>query len=396
MQSNINKVDTVILGAGASGLMCAKHAAGSGHGIAVVDHSTVPARKVLVSGGGRCNYTNLNADNTHYISSNPRFSHSALARYTPEDALAFLDTHNIKYEVREAGRVFLKRRASEVVDALISDCEAAGVNIALNADIASVGHNAAGFTVKTSKGVFDAKRLVIALGGKSCKSTGATGFGYKLARQFGHEVTELRPGLVPFVFQNKNNPFKGLSGISFRGEVTVGRHSFTDEVLVTHQGLSGPAILQAASFWLKGGLIKLNFLPDVDAISWLMEHRSRKIEFKTLLASHLPNRLALALSESFGGSDPMNSYADKTLHQLAGKLSSMEIRPDDTDSFNHAEVTVGGVDTRGVSSKTMESRIIPGLYLIGEVLDVTGQLGGYNLHWAWASAHAAGKALSGA
>jgi len=393
MKTKSVKTDIIVLGAGASGLMCASLTAGGGQSVRVLDHGPRAARKVLASGGGRCNYTNMNADASHYISSNPRFPHSALARYTPEDALEFLDAHKIKYEVREAGRIFLTSSASKVADALVADCKKTGVKTILNAEIHSVGHDAEGFTVKTSKGEFAGSRMVIALGGKSWKGIGATGLGYQLARQFGHEITELRPGLVPFVLGDKGNPFKGLSGISFTGEITAGKRSFTDEMLVTHRGLSGPAVLQASSFWKDGGLVKLNLLPDVDALGWLTENRERKVELKTLLSERLPNRLAMAVAEHLGGSAPINSYADKTLRKLAGKLSAMELRPGGTEDFPNAEVTVGGVDTRGVSSKTMESTITPGLHMTGEVLDVTGELGGYNLHWAWASAHAAGAAL---
>ncbi len=414
MAANVEKVDVLILGAGASGLMCASLAAGSGQPpsgssqkITVLDHGPRAARKVLVSGGGRCNYTNLNADASHYISQNPRFARSALARFTPGDALEFLDAHKIRHEVRQHGRVFLKKSALQVADALVRDCQKSGVNIVLKAEILSVSHDADVFTVTTSKGAFACKRLVIAMGGKSWKGIGATGLGYQLARQFGHEVTPLRSGLVPMVL-GSNNPFKGLSGISFTGEVMVegmvdgktGRRSYADEVLVTHRGLSGPAVLQASSLWQDGGHMKLNFLPDVDALLWLTENQSRRTELKNLLAEHLPKRLAKRLAdrlaEHLGGSAPMNSYSGKTLCQIARTLNSMELRPQGTEGFAQAEVTVGGVDTRRISSKTMESLITPGLYITGEVLDVTGELGGYNLHWAWASAHAAGEALSGA
>ena len=400
MSTNTEKADIIILGAGASGLMCASLASSKGQTVTVLDSGPRPARKVLVSGGGKCNYTNLNADASHYISSNPSFTRSALARFSPDNALEFLDAHNIKYEVREQCRVFLIKSAAQVADALVNDCQKAGGKIVLKADIASVSQAGDGFTVKTSKGEFQSKQLVIATGGKSWKGIGATGLGYQLARQFGHEVTELRPGLVPMVLGASGNPFKGLSGISFTCEVTEVKsgRAFTDEVLITHRGISGPAVLQASSHFQNGGLLKLNILPGEDTedvLGWLTENRSRKTELKNLLAERLPKRLAYALSENSGGSAPMNSYADKTLSHIAGMLNSMELRPSATEGFPNAEVTVGGVDTRRVSSKTMESLITPGLYITGEVLDVTGELGGYNLHWAWASAHAAGIALSG-
>lgn len=413
MAADTQKSHLIILGAGASGLMAASLAARNGQSVIVLDHGPRPARKVLVSGGGRCNFTNLGTGASdyashyysHYISANPQFTRSALARYTPEQALEFLDAHNIRYEVREQGRVFLKKSATQVVDALVRDCQRAGVNIVLKAEIISATHGAGGFAVKTSKGEFQSRRLVIATGGKSWKGIGATGLGYQLAGQFGHTVTELRPGLVPLVLGGKSNPFKDLSGISFTGEITVatntGRHSYTDEVLVTHRGISGPAVLQASSHWQKGTALWLNFLPDLPSLAdnsvlvWLTKNRHRKTELKNLLAERLPKRLAHALAGHFGGSAPMNSYADKTLRQIAQGLDSMELRPTGTEGFKNAEVTTGGVDTRGVSSKTMESLILPGLYITGEVLDVTGELGGYNLHWAWASAHAAGEALAG-
>ena len=389
--------DALIIGAGASGLICARTAARRGLSVIVLDHSTRPARKVLASGGGHCNYTNLEADPSRYQSANPHFTRSALARYTPKDALEFLRKRGIRFEERDEGQIFLLKSASEIVEALVEDCQRAGVSIVLGAKIDRVSRAEDMFEARTDKGVFRARKLVIAMGGRSWGALGATATGYQLSIQFGHEITELRPGLVPLTLKGKKHPFAGLSGLSFRAAVTAAGHEFTGDVLVTHKGLSGPAILRASSYWRDGVSLKMNLLPGVDTEGWLMEHRESKMELKTLLMQKLPKRLALSMAEHLQKpserTSPLSSYSDKHLRGFANILEGLEIFPSGTEGFSKAEVTVGGVDTRKVSSKSMESTITPGLYFTGEVLDVTGDLGGFNLHWAWASGRAAGESL---
>jgi predicted Rossmann fold flavoprotein len=387
-----NKADVIILGAGASGLMCARVAASRGLSVIVLDHSQRAGSKILISGGGRCNYTNLGANHTHYISQNPHFARSALSRFSPQRVLEFLDAHKIKFEEREDGKIFLITSARDLLNALLEDCRQANVKLIYGARLDSVKKEDDTFVVNTNKEPFRAKQLVIATGGKSWKSSGATAIAYQLARQFKHQVTELRPGLVPLTL--KNTPlFKGLSGISFRATASIGGAEFTGDVLITHQGLSGPAVLQASSHLQEGLTLTLNMLPDIDIPKWLNEHRNEKMELKTLLSTVLSKRLAHNLAEYCGGSVPMKSLSEKQLRHISDTLGSLALIPKGTEGFARAEVTVGGVDTRHVSSKTMESQLVAGLYIIGEALDVTGELGGFNLHWAWVSALAAGEQL---
>ncbi len=356
----------------------------------VLEHGPRAARKVLVSGGGQCNFTNLNADFTRYQSDNPDFPRSALSRFTPRTVLDLLHEHRIDWEEREDGKIFLTQSAARVVEALVHDCRESGAKVLFGQSINSVKKQGDAFEISTVKGVFSGKRLVVATGGKSWKSLGSTGFGYQLARQFGHDITELRPGLVPLVLSGKT-VFMGLSGISFRAGVTTARRTFSGDVLVTHRGLSGPAVLQASSFWRESESLLLNFMPGEDAGNWLVAHGRERIELKNLLAQRLPRRLAHGLAAHCGGSAPMHSLSERRLRLIAEVLGAFELIPSGTEGFGHAEVTVGGVDTRHVSSKNMESLITPGLFFIGELLDVTGELGGFNLHWAWASALATGE-----
>lgn len=384
--------NVLILGAGASGLMCARTAARRGRRVLVLDHGPRAARKVLASGGGRCNYTNMQADPSRYQSANPHFVRSALARYSPDNALGLLREHGIRYETRQEGQIFLKGSAALVADALMDDCQRAGASVVLGAKVSSVSLTEGAFEVKTSKGAFRGESLVVAMGGKSWSSLGATGTGYQIARQFGHDITELRPGLVPLTLKGKS-PFSGISGLAFRATVTASGHEFTGDALVTHRGLSGPAILQASSYWREGQSIRIDLLPGEDAHQWLMEHRTSRMELRTLLAQKLPKRLASSMAARLFGPSPMNSFPDRQLRGFADTLNGLEVHPSGTEGFGKAEVTVGGVDTGKVSSRSMGSALSPGLYFTGEVLDVTGELGGFNLHWAWASGHAAGESV---
>jgi hypothetical protein len=385
--------DIIIMGGGAAGLMGAHLAGATGARVLVLERGSAPARKVLASGGGHCNVTNTSADHTRYISGNPSFTRSALARYTPADALAYLRQHGIAYEEREEGRVFLLGSSRAMKDALLHDCRAAGVRVGLNAGVRSARKTGGAFTVETARGTFSTPRFVIAAGGQSWESLGATPDGYALARAFGHTVTPLRPGLVPLVL-GRSNPLQGLAGLAFRASVSTGGHAYTDQVLVTHKGLSGPAILQASSHWREGEPVMLDLLPGMDAREWLDARRGSSRELRAVLAEALPRRLASALALSLDLPGPVRSLPDKAIRTVADALCAFTLRPTGTEGYPRAEVTVGGVDTREVSSRTMESALVPGLHFIGEVLDVTGELGGYNLHWAWASAHALAGSLA--
>lgn len=393
---SIKKAHTLILGAGASGLICAMTAARGGRSVIVLDHSSRPGKKVLASGGGRCNYTNLLAEPSRYQSENPHFTRSALARFSPDDALELLRKHGIQYEEREEGKIFLRTGAARLVEALKEDCQRAGVSITLGARISSAVLGEGKFVVRTDKGEFRGQNLVVALGGKSWAQLGATGLGYQIAKQFGHALTALRPGLVPLTLKGKK-PFSGLSGVSFRASVKITGRQFTDEVLVTHKGLSGPAILRASSYWREGAPIVIDMVPGTNTYHWLSENQKGRILLKTVLGQKLPSRLAGSLAGYLegdtGAPSPMNGFSHRQLREFADTLGGLEVFPSGTEGFKKAEVTVGGVDTRDVSSKTMESALVPGLYFTGEVLDVTGDLGGFNLHWAWASGRAAGESL---
>ncbi len=383
--------DVVIIGAGASGLFCAIECGKRGRTVLVLDHSGRTCSKVLVSGGGRSNFTNLNVSAEHYLSQNPHFCRSALARFTPHDLLALLKKHRISYFEKEAGQLFCSKTSRGIVSMLGAECESAGVEIRLNHKIARIAKEER-FMVKTDQGTFASKSLVIATGGLSYPNLGASGLGHSLARQFGLGVTPPRPALVPFVFSPQDRKsFSGLAGISLNAAVFCGRKRFLGNMLFTHSGLSGPAALQASSYWKQGETILIDLLPGQDAGALLASEQRSRMELRTLLNRFFPRRFAETWCALNAPSKPMIQYPDKDLRLIGERLHAWEIIPAGTDGYRTAEVTAGGVDTDGISSKTMEAKDVPGLYFIGEVLDVTGQLGGYNLHWAWASGFAAGQ-----
>ena len=383
--------DVIIIGAGASGMFCAVECGKRGRSVIVLDHVDRICSKVMISGGGRCNFTNMDVTFDHYISGNPHFSQSALARFTPSDMLALMRKHKIAYAEKEAGQLFCIKSSRDIVAMLKSECNRARVEIQLNCQIASV-QKRGNFIVSTDQGVFISNSLVIASGGLSYQDLGATGFGYDIARQFGLQVKELKPGLVPFVLSHHDQKiFGALAGISFPVVVGCEGRKFKGNILFTHKGLSGPAALQASSYWKKGTPILINLLPDTDINEKLVTERRSKVELKTFLARWFPKRFSETWCELFTRSKPIIQYSDKELRSIDDSLHSWVIKPQATEGYNNAEVTVGGVDTKQISSQTMEAKKIPGLYFIGEVLDVTGHLGGYNLHWAWASGHAAGQ-----
>ncbi|MBI2092483.1 MAG: NAD(P)/FAD-dependent oxidoreductase [Deltaproteobacteria bacterium] len=383
--------DVIIIGGGASGLTCAIEAGRRGRKAAILEHSPKIGQKILISGGGRCNFTNLNISSKNYSSSNPDFCRSALARFTPEHFTALLDKHRIKFYEKEMGQLFCEKSSKEIVSMLKAECEKSGVKIFLDCKVKSITkHNK--FSLETGRGEFSAASLVIATGGLSYKDLGASDFGYAAAKQFGHSIVRCRPSLVPLVFSKTVRPrFSGLSGISLNVSSSFKNRTFKGGMLFTRKGLSGPAILQTSLAWDGKNSVIIDLLPDLDILTAMKEAKCSgcKIILKNYLGRFLPNRLASALVDN-----ESKRLCDISGHELAGiadKLHNWEIKPAGTEGYDVAEVTAGGIDTNEISSKTFESKKINGLYLIGEVLDVTGELGGYNLHWAWASGFAAGQ-----
>ncbi len=385
------KKDVVIIGAGASGLMCAIEAGKRGRSVLVLDHMEKIGKKIRVSGGGRCNFTNIDLRPDNYISSNPHFCKSALARFTQHDFISMLDRHKIAYEEREKGQLFCRRSSAEIVNMLHDECKMAGAEIRLNCKVGEISR-ANGFSISTDEGMINADSLVVATGGLSYPELGATDIGYRTAEKFEMKVTSLKPALVPLVFERKELEFyKDLSGISLAAGVSCGKKRFQGEVLFTHRGLSGPAILQISSYWDSGQKLAVDLLPEVDAFELFMSQRGSKVELANLLSEYLSRRLAHKWSELNASSRPLCTYSEKELRDIASRLHNWTITPAGTEGFKKAEITVGGIDTDELSSKTMESKRVPGLFFTGEVVDVSGQLGGYNLQWAWSSGFAAGQ-----
>lgn len=389
------QLDAVIIGAGGAGLMCAIQAGRRGRRVALLDHAPSIGSKILISGGGRCNFTNLHAGPANFQSSNPHFAKSALARFTPADFIALVEAHGIPYHEKKLGQLFCDRSAKDIVRMLVEECRQAGAQIHPGCEVRKVD-KAERFHLETSLGSFDAGALVVATGGLSVPPTGATDFGYRLARQFGLAIVEPAPALVGLRFGPEDRAaFAELTGVSVDARVACGPASFRENILFTHHGLSGPAILQASLYWHPGEPVTITLLPDLDLAAWLKEKKQEgeRAEVRTLLAARLPRRLADKLCALHGTGKPLAQIPDRQLEDLARRLQRWQIVPSETEGFKKAEVTRGGVDTEELSSKTMESRKVPGLYFIGEVVDVTGQLGGFNFQWAWASGAAAGRAL---
>ena len=404
------KTDVLIVGAGAAGLMCAIAAGRRGRRVLVLDHANKVGKKILMSGGGRCNFTNLGAGPANYLSANPHFAKSALARYTPADFIALVEKHRVAYHEKELGQLFCDDSSKQIVRLLLDECAAAGVRIETSCGVERVRQAGEGFAVLTTRGEVHAESLVVATGGLSIPSMGATGFGYELARQFGHAVLPVRAALVPLTLSGKHQEhYQELAGVALPlAEARVGKRAFRAGLLFTHRGLSGPAILQISSYWQPGDDLRLDLAPDAGLGDWLRAQRTARpaAELKNVLADALPKRLAHRLCELWflapQGSDrpwslsaspsrPMREYRDAELHELGRRLHDWPIVASGTEGYRTAEVTLGGVDTDGLSSSTMQSKLVPGLYFIGEVVDVTGWLGGYNFQWAWASGHAAGE-----
>jgi hypothetical protein len=388
------KTDVLVIGAGAAGLMCAITAGQRGRRVLVLDHANKPGKKILMSGGGRCNFTNLGVTPANYLSANPHFAKSALARYTPADFIALVEKHRIAFHEKELGQLFCDDSSKQIVRMLLAECADAGVRVETGCAVERVRHGETGFSVMTARGEVHAQALVVATGGLSIPSMGATGFGYELARQFGHAVRPTRAGLVPLTLSGKHQEhYADLAGVALPVEARCGRQAFRGGLLFTHRGVSGPAILQISSYWQPGEALQLDLLPERDAAGWLPAQRTARpqAELKTVLADVLPKRLAQRLCELDLGNRPMRQYREAELAAVGARLNDWPLTASGTEGYRTAEVTLGGVDTDGLSSSTLQSKLVPGLYFIGEVVDVTGWLGGYNFQWAWASGHAAGE-----
>jgi len=385
--------DVIVIGGGAAGLFCALTAGQRGRRVVVLELAPAVGRKILISGGGRCNFTNLHARPENYLGQNRNFHKSALARYTPLDFVELVKRHHIEFYEKKLGQLFCRGSAREIVEMLVRECAAAGVEIITNCRVERVERGSR-YLVSSSRGSFESERLVVATGGTSIPQMGATDFGLRLARQFGLRVVEPRPALVPLTLGSTDRQILApLSGISIDALARAGKQQFRENILVTHQGLSGPAILQISSYWNPGEPISIDLLPDSSASELLARELTSSRELKTILGQHWPARFAQAWTDLNGGSKPLRQYSNRALTQLAEDLHHWRLSPTGTEGFRKAEVMAGGVDTAQLSSKNLECRHLPGLHFIGEVVDVTGHLGGYNFQWAWASGYAAGLDL---
>jgi len=404
----VKRVDVVVIGAGAAGLFCAAQAGQRGARVLLIDHAAKVAEKIRISGGGRCNFTNRDATPAQFHSQNPHFCRSALARYTAQDFIGLVQRHRIPFHEKHRGQLFCDESSQDIIDLLLRECDDGRVERWQPCAVAGVraregaGERGARFELDTARGPVEARSVVVATGGLPVPAIGATDFGLRLAKQFGHGLVEPRPALVPLVFDAAAwAPFVALAGVSLEVEIAAGagkqRGHFVEDLLFTHRGLSGPAVLQASSYWRPGETLQIAFAPGTDWPETLARAKAAsKRQLGNELASHLPQRLAEAWLARGGLPEdrPMPEVGDKALRQLAESLSAWRIAPTGTEGWKKAEVMAGGVDTREIDSKTLESRRAPGLHFIGEVLDVTGWLGGYNFQWAWASGHACAEALA--
>ncbi|MDX6383761.1 MAG: hypothetical protein QOK48_1334 [Blastocatellia bacterium] len=384
--------DVIIIGGGAAGLFCAIEAGKRGRRVLLLEHSDRVGKKIAISGGGRCNFTNIHSGPANFLSANPHFCKSALARYTPADFIELVEKHGIRYHEKKLGQLFCDESSQQIIEMLVRECADAGVEIRCGCQVRSVSREDR-FTIETSQGRLTSSSLVIATGGLSIAPLGATDFGYGIARQFGLQIETPRPALVPFTLSSTvQKELSSLSGISLDALVKVGRTEFRENILVTHRGLSGPAILQISLYWQPGQAIAINLLPDQDILELMKDRQGAEIELANLLAQYLPRRFAHAWCDLYLPSRPLKQFSERQISEVARQIQQFTITPAGTEGFRKAEVTAGGVSTAELSSQTMESKRVPGLFFIGEVVDVTGQLGGYNFQWAWASAFAAGQA----
>ncbi|MBX9742557.1 MAG: NAD(P)/FAD-dependent oxidoreductase [Chthoniobacterales bacterium] len=385
--------DVIIIGGGAAGLFCAFQAALRGHRVALLEHNERVGKKIEISGGGRCNFTNIHASAENYLSENPNFCKSALARYSPWDFIALVEKHRIAYHEKKLGQQFCDGNSRALIEMLLRECQEAGVTLLTSCSVQEVKKSDY-FEIITQRGTFFSKALVIATGGLSFSKLGATDFGYRIAKQFGIAVTPLRPGLVPLTYiQNDRSFCSNLAGVALPVRVQHEGVSFEEALLFTHRGVSGPAILQISSFWRAGQELSFNLLPSQEATLAVLKERKSNMLLANILSHHLPRRFAEAWCERQYFTKPAAHYSEQEFQKMLNLLHCWPLPFSGTEGYPKAEVTLGGVSTSELSSKTMEARQVPGLYFIGEVVDVTGWLGGYNFQWAWASAHAAAEAL---
>lgn len=390
----MQNVDVVVLGAGAAGLMCAIEAGKRGRSVLVIDHAKRAADKIRISGGGRCNFTNLHASPANYLSENPRFAVSALKRYTQHDFLELVERHKIAWHEKTLGQLFCDDSAQQIIDMLLGLCQQAGVRVQLETSLTTLSKPDDHFNIGTTRGPVRAKSFVVACGGPSIPKMGATGFGYEIAERFDLPVVSPRAALVPFVFDDTmRDRSKHLAGVSVDAVVSFGKTKFREGLLFTHRGLSGPSILQISSYWEEGKDIRVNLLPDTDVFEALKTGKSQqpKQDLRTALSNLLPKKLAQHIAELHGLSGRLADTSDKVLRKAGLAVNEWMVKPVGTEGYRTAEVTLGGVSTKALSSKTMEASGVPGLYFIGEVVDVTGHLGGFNFQWAWSSGYAAGQ-----
>ncbi|MBO9710456.1 MAG: NAD(P)/FAD-dependent oxidoreductase [Caulobacter sp.] len=387
--------DVVVLGAGAAGMMCAIEAGKRGRSVLVIDHAKAPGEKIRISGGGRCNFTNINAAPANFLSANPKFCVSALRRYRPSDFIALVNKHGVAFHEKTLGQLFCDGSARQIIEMLLTEMDQAGAVLRLSTEIKAVRRDGDGFRVDLSNGPVSCRSVVVATGGKSIPKMGATGLGYELAQQFGLKIVETRPALVPLTFEVKTlDRLAPLSGVALDAVVSSGKTRFREAMLFTHRGLSGPSILQISSYWREGGEISVDMTPGVDMFATLKAARTAtpKRALSTVLAEHLPKRLAQLIAEDAGAYGNMADCSDVLLRGVAATVNAWTFKPVGSEGYRTAEVTLGGVDTDDLDSRTMQAKAVPGLYFIGEVVDVTGWLGGYNFQWAWASGWCAGQA----
>lgn len=389
----LQSVDVLVIGAGAAGMMCAIEAAKRGRSVLVLDHARKPGDKIRISGGGRCNFTNIHASPKNFLSQNPHFCISALSRYTQRDFIKLVEKHRIAYHEKTLGQLFCDGSATQIIDMLLDEMHRHGARLSLETSVESVEKTEKGFVVRHSGGAVSAKSLVIGTGGKSIPKMGATGFGYDVATRFGLRIVETRPGLVPLTFEpNLLERLKPLAGVAVDAVVSCKKTKFAEAMLFTHRGISGPSILQISSYWREGDEIVISMLPKTDIFEALREQRSKngKQALQTALSFFIPKKFAQLIAADFPATN-LADLSDAVLRRAAAAVNDWHVKPAGSEGYRTAEVTLGGVDTRDLDSKTMEAKNVPGLYFIGEVVDVTGWLGGYNFQWAWSSGWCAGQ-----
>jgi predicted Rossmann fold flavoprotein len=386
------KYDAIIIGAGAAGLFCAVEAGKRSRKVLVIEHNSQVGRKILISGGGRCNFTNKDVKAENFISQNPHFAKSALARYTPQDFIELVKKHRIEFYEKKLGQLFCREGSRQIVQMLLDECALAKVEIRTNCSVKSVEKNEL-FEVETTQGKFTCENLVIACGGLSFAKIGATDFGYRIAKQFGLKIVQTRPSLVPLVFTRDLQNYKKLAGVSIDSIVSFGKQSFRENILFTHRGLSGPAILQISNFWQKNKSVSIDLMPESDARDLLENNHANRQKLDNFLSQFVPHRFAEVFTEQNFSNKPVYQLGKPEIEKTAEKLNNWQVKFDETEGYDKAEVTLGGIDTNELSSQTMETKKVKGLYFIGEVVDVTGWLGGYNFQWAWSSGFAAGQSV---